>query len=159
MSDPALIKGCKLWDKITEQLKREHPKFYAEPDYEPLKCRIDGDKAEVTVGSSPGHRTHIVLPPEGRVDYYDSDDEVNRVMRDLLADHADLSCETRPLGVTCKGLTKDKIDDVFRVLSMATSMDIRLRRRVQEEGRLPMESEWMEKRFFEEVVKKKKIEE
>jgi len=131
-SNPTLVKACLTWDKLTDKLKTldtpEGSPFYSPVDFEPLKCRIDGNHAEVTVGSSPGHRTHIDLD-EGTVTYYDRDPSVNEVMYDILSKEVGLTCSINVYeGVGCEGLTEDKVKDVFKAISMPTSMDIRLER-------------------------------
>jgi hypothetical protein len=123
-----------VWDKLTTKLNHkktpENRDFYLEEDYENLKCRIDGNHAEVTVGSSPGHKTHITLEPlepeGGRVEYYDNDGNVNVVMHKILSD-VGLDCWLNLYsGVSCKGLRDDKVRDVFKAVAMPTSMDVRL---------------------------------
>jgi len=155
-SNQKLIEGCLLWDKITRELQKAvvttragvliHPEIdlrdlapegsqiYSERDYAPLACRIDADKAEMTVGSSPGHAVHIELD-RGSVRYYDTDTAVNEIMKDLFEAEADLKCKVSVDGVDCEGL-KSKIGEpergylpqiraLFRVLAMPTSMDTR----------------------------------
>lgn len=135
-SDLELIRACKLWDKITSMAHAnefEMPESlehagtnqpYAGVDYTPLQCRIDGKKAELTVGSSPGHKVHVDLA-EKILEYYDNDAEPNQVMNDLL-EEAGLKCETEHEGVKCKGVTQNNVQAVFKVLAMPTSMDFRL---------------------------------
>ena len=84
MSEPELIRACKLWDKITTKMHNgEYPmpdeldhnsngRPYTSGDYNPLRCRIDGKKAELTVGSASGHRAHVDLEKK-TVNYYDAD--------------------------------------------------------------------------------------
>jgi hypothetical protein len=136
MSEIELIRACKLWDKITEKMNNgdypmpealEHTgsnRPYSSGDFSPLKCRIDGQKAELTVGSAEGHRVHVDLE-EKKLEYYDTDEGPNQVMKDLLED-AGLKCEVEHDGVFCKGLKKENVQEVFKVLAMPTSMDYRL---------------------------------
>lgn len=139
-SNPKLIEGCLLWDKITRELglaawferakinlkdlRPEGSEIYSDRDYAPLACRIDGDKAEMTVGSSPGHATHILLD-RGEIRYYDTDRAVNEIMKDLLEAEANVKCTVLEGGVDCEGLKEEKLKALFRVLSMPTSMDLR----------------------------------
>jgi len=130
VANPILVEGCRVWDELTDKLeKTETPElypFYMESDYEPLNCKIIGNHAEVIVGSSPGHKTHIDLT-EGTVNYYDNDRTVNKAMYEILHKEIGLPCTIAPLqGVFCKKLTSDKVKDVFKAISLATSMDIRL---------------------------------
>lgn len=147
-SNPKLIEACLLWDKITRELQEDfgaprlnlsdlRPRdsaIYSDRDYAPLACRIDGDKAEVTVGSSPGHATHILLD-RGNIRYYDTDRAVNEIMKDLLEEEVNVKCTVLEGGVDCEGL-KSKVGEpqrgylpqlkaLFRVLTMPTSMDLR----------------------------------
>jgi len=139
-SNPKLIEACLFWDKITEalmslekggkvdlsNLRPAGNYIYSENDYRPLACRIDGNVAQVTVGSSPGHATHIVLEEgAGRIAYYDVDKTVNEIMKGLLESEANMECTVVEGGVDCKGLKEDKLKDLFRVLAMPTSMDLR----------------------------------
>lgn len=133
----ALIMACKLWDKVTTKahdgdyelpellnhFTRNHP--YSEGDYKPLKCRITGNVAELTVGSASGHKAHVDLEKK-TVEYYDSDRQPNEVMRDLFEEEAGLKCKLDSDGVKCTGLKKTNVGDVFKVLAMPTSMDFRL---------------------------------
>jgi hypothetical protein len=134
MSDPNLIKGCRLWDKITTKIyhkgykipkiiDRYHDTGYAEGDFQALGCRIDGKKAELTVGSSVGHKAHVNLEKK-TVDYYDHRSVNNRVMW-LLLKSFKLQCKRDDQGVHCKGLTPAKARGVFKAFAMPTSMDFR----------------------------------
>jgi hypothetical protein len=126
-NNPRLIEACKKWDRLTELFRKLE--LYAYEDYKPLFCTIRGNKAEVVVGSSPGHKTHIDLDNK-TLEYYDTDVEVNASMRKHLED-AGLSCNVmtgegeRALGVTCTGVNEKNVEEVFRKLAAATSMDIR----------------------------------
>lgn len=141
-----LIQGCRLWDlTTTKAFKGDYPippmiarfkdiyspnkpvSLYAPHDYSALECRILNDKvAEVTVGSSEGHRTHIDLAKK-TVQYYDGNYERRKLMIKLF----------KVVGITCKqvegsssikctGIKSSKINDVYRVLTMPTSGDYRM---------------------------------
>lgn len=136
MSDPELIRACKLWDKITTKMNNKEYEMpdelnhvgenrpYTSGDYSPLKCTIDGKTAELTVGSSVGHRVHVDLEKKELL-YYDNDSQPNQVMNDLL-EEAGLKCEVEHLGVRCSGVDDENVQEVFKVLAMPTSMDYRL---------------------------------
>lgn len=135
-SDTALILACKLWDKITdkmhegayeipENVDRFGGQAYSEGDYKPLQCRITGKQAELTVGSSSGHKAKVDLD-KGTIEYFDDDDEPNQTMKELFEEDARLRCETPGDGVKCTGVTKKNVDEVFKILAMPTSMDFRL---------------------------------
>lgn len=93
-SDSNLVKACKLWDKITTKMynrKYKVPEFtalrssgnvnvaYDEGDYSPLNCNVTDKKAELTVGSSGGHKAHVDLE-DGSLHYFDSDTEPNLIV-------------------------------------------------------------------------------
>lgn len=136
MSEPELIRACKLWDKITEKMNKgeyvmpdaldhnANGRPYTSGDFQPLQCRIDGQKAELTVGSASGHKAHIDLA-EKKLEYYDTDELPNEVVKDLL-ESVGLKCRKDSDGVKCQGLTKGNVQAAFKVLAMPTSMDFRL---------------------------------
>ena len=89
-SNPKLINACKLWDLVTTKayrgdytvpndIARWRNQLYSPGDYEELKCRIDGDSAELTVGASTGHRAHVNLRAK-TLEYYDPRNYNNRVI-------------------------------------------------------------------------------
>lgn len=135
-SNPDLIKACVLWDKITEKMNKGEYKMpsslnhlangkpYSSGDFTPLSCRIDGEKAELTVGSAAGHKVHVDLK-DGKLNYYDTDRDPNSVIKDLLEDEG-LKCRIESDGVKCEGVTKKNVQSAFKVLAMPTSMDFRL---------------------------------
>ena len=157
-ANPDLIRGCKVWDRLTEELFDTYgTQLYARVDYEPLDCAIVDDEAEVTVGSSPGHKTHIDLK-KGRVEYYDKDDSVNRVMERLFEEIAGLNCTVREEeGVFCEGLTPDKVEDTFKVLAAPTTMDIRIERCVEWTDKSEEECMEREFKFWKEKLARKVI--
>jgi hypothetical protein len=121
-TNPRLIELCRLWDKVTEEVRRMG--LYAEGDYIPLLCRMDGDKAELRVGGAPGHVTHFDVR-ERRLEYYDTDEPVNRVMHRLLTERAGGKCRLEPReGVFCEEV--GDLEEAFKVLGLATSMDFRI---------------------------------
>lgn len=136
---PELILACKLWDKITTKARNGEYEMpdelnhygknlpYSSGDYSPLQCRIDGDKAELTVGSATGHRVHVDVGKK-ILEYYDNDQAPNEVVRDLL-EEAGLDCKIdHGEGVKCTKLSKENVQAVFKVLAMPTSMDFRIDR-------------------------------
>lgn len=135
-SDPDLIKACMLWDKITTKMHNggyempeelEHAgtnQPYSSGDYNPLQCRITGKQAELTVGSSTGHKAKVDLEKE-TLEYFDNDEDPNEAMKQLL-EGAGLECETSDDGVKCEGVKKENVQEVFKVLAMPTSMDFRI---------------------------------
>lgn len=121
-TNPKLVEACRVWDWLTERLSRD---LYEIDDYEALSWYSFDDKAEIRVGSSPGHKTHLDLK-KGELKYYDTDLEVNKVMAWLLEVAAGLDCTWLSEGVECGGLTEDKLEAVAKVLAAPTSMDYRL---------------------------------
>lgn len=137
-SNPNLVKACQIWDTITtdlhnqeysmpHQLEHNGPnRPYSGGDYSPLKCIVIDKQAELTVGSSSGHRVHVDLR-SGTLDYYDNDEKPNEVMRDLLNEtNADCEIMENGEGVTCKNVSENNVVPIFKVLAMPTSMDYRL---------------------------------
>lgn len=136
-ADLDLIKACKLWDKITTKANNgeyEMPeelnhygrnKPYSHGDYSPLQCRITGKVAELTVGSATGHKAKVDLARKV-VEYFDNDNDPNETMKQLFEEDARLECDKNYDGVKCTGVTKENVDNVFRILAMPTSMDFRL---------------------------------
>lgn len=133
MAHSALVRACLVWDRLTDKLNKtktpEDRNFYLAEDFQRLQCRIEGNRAEVTVGSSPGHKVHIKIeeqPPFGTIHYHDVDNDVNEVMYKIFTDIG-LNCELkRHVGVFCEGVRDDNVREVFKALAMATSMDIRI---------------------------------
>lgn len=137
-SNPKLVKACQTWDTITTDLHNQEYSMphqlehvgpnrpYSGGDYLPLKCIVMDNQAELTVGSSSGHRVHVNLR-SGTLDYYDNDEKPNEVVRDLL-NETDADCEIMENGegVTCKNVSEKNVVPVFKVLAMPTSMDFRL---------------------------------
>ena len=119
---------CTLWDRYTEENNKD--KLYAYDDYAYLKGWVVGNKVYIRVGSAGGHRAFVDLK-SGKLDYYDHDREVNETMKEML-ESAGLSCKFLPdnEGVECTGVTKDKLKPVAAALSLATSMDMRIGRRI-----------------------------
>jgi hypothetical protein len=122
-TNPKLVELCRLWDRLTDRLKEMGLMF--EDDYRALFCRMEGDRAEMRVGGAMGHTTHVDLK-ERTISYYDTDDDVNAVMKRLFEEMAGARCELSPKeGVLCTDV-KD-FEGAFKAISFATSMDYRMR--------------------------------
>ena len=125
-ADPILVDACKVWDRLTETFNELG--LYEADDYEELRAVVRGRKAELRVGSAPGHRTHIDLDT-GTLRYYDDDLKVNQIFNRLLGDiKRGPKChvvENEVLGVFCSHVSEDNIKDVMRCLATVTSMDMR----------------------------------
>ena len=121
-TNPVLVKLCRVWNRLVDKLKEMGLMF--EDDYRALICRMEGDRAEMRVGSAAGHTTHVDLK-ERTIAYYDTDDDVNEVMKRLFEGLAGAKCELAPReGVLCSGV-KD-FEGAFKALAFATSMDYRI---------------------------------
>ncbi|MEZ0345216.1 MAG: hypothetical protein ABWK01_01525 [Infirmifilum sp.] len=123
-AEESLMKACEIWDKATTEIDNEYT-LYEPEDYDALRAVIMGKKAYFKVGDAPGHDTLIDLG-RGRLEYYDRDYSVNRVMSTLFEEEAGLSCKVHDMGVTCEGVNPSNVDKVALALSFATSMDFRL---------------------------------
>jgi len=117
------VTACKLWSRATVEL--EAMRLYEEEDAGALGAYTVDAKVFMRVGSSPGHRTLVDLE-RGRVEYYDTDADVNKIVHQLLTEQG-LRCEMIPdRGVFCGGLTRDRLPHAMAILAAATSMDFRL---------------------------------
>lgn len=128
-----LREGCRLWDRITtkahnhgyaipKEINRHEGSLYSSGDYNVLQCKIQGALAELTVGSSTGHKAKVNLDNH-TLEYYDPRNYNNWTMWTILKP---LKCKRDDAGVHCTGIkTKAQILHVFRALSMPTSMDFR----------------------------------
>lgn len=139
-----LIAACRIWDKATDKaMKGDYPMpheiarfqnpygsskripLYARGDYDALECTIlDDGKAEVTVGSSEGHTTHVDLKSK-TLEYYDFAATRKKVMMEIF-EFIGLKCIQSEGRVKCEGVTPRRLNNVFRVLAMPTSMDYRI---------------------------------
>ena len=125
-TNPELIKLCKLWDELTEKLKEMG--LYDFMDYNALFCKMEGDKAELRVGGSPGHVAHAYYDRR-RLEYYDNRMYVDEAVKGLMEGRAKAKCEIamemgRVIGVKCEDI-KD-LEEAFKVLAFATSMHARI---------------------------------
>ena len=129
-TNPELIRLCKVWDRLVGELFRME--LYSDEDFEALKCKMEGDEAELRVGSAPGHLTRVNLR-DGSLEYYDEDEVVNEAVKKLMEDRAKAKCEFMVeeaegeeyvYGVRCEDV-KD-LEEAFKVLAFTTSMDIRM---------------------------------
>ncbi len=124
-TDERLIEFAKVLSKAWEY--GDKSLIYAPEDAEALGGICYDNKCELRVGSAEGHRTHVTLrDSEVKVEYYDTDDDVNQVMKKLLEEFGACSCSIEfETGVFCT-CPADRLRDVALVLSLATSMDYRI---------------------------------
>jgi len=125
---PELVELCKAWVDSTNTLYRGGDGIYAPNDYFCLNCVVWGNRAEIRVGSSPGHATHAELVDNTVVvRYYDTDETV----------HAGLTMVADRFGFTPTKhmeeeftefrISLDRAREFFSyVLPSVTSMDLRL---------------------------------
>jgi len=115
---------CLTWHKATEKNWRKI--LYHDEDYHALEGWVVGDKVYLRVGSAEKHRTLVDLE-NGTLEYWDKDMPVNKVLKNLLEKYAGLDCKAHEYGVSCTGVTDKNMEKVALALSMATSMDLRIR--------------------------------
>jgi hypothetical protein len=125
------VEACKEWDEAVSAL--DGWGVYEAADFRELRGFVVDGKVQLRVGSAEGHLAEIDLE-EGVVRYYDTDAPVNRVMGELMARYAGATCEIssdEEAGVSKPSLVCKVRDPkrAARVLALATSMDIRIRRR------------------------------
>jgi len=120
-ANPVLVEICKEWDYFAERSYARG--LYSEEDYEALFAHLGKEEGIFRVGSAAGHATHINLK-EKKVEYYDDDRVVNRIMKKLFEEKG-MSCSYTPEGIECK-FEKLNPREVAKTLAAATSMDLRL---------------------------------
>ena len=128
-ADKDMVDACKEWDETTDKFNKNN--LYLTDDNASLNTICWDKKCEFTVGDSPGHRTHLDLD-KGTVDYYDDDYDVNEGMYKLF-NSVGLKCKVRNEGVSCERLNRKNVKEVAKRLAGATSMDIRLISREDQE--------------------------
>jgi len=122
-TDPRLIRFCKIWDKVTDYFF--DLELYYSRDYERLRCFMEDGRAELRVGSAPGHAARLDLE-KGTFEYYDDDDSVNLILYNMLREKG-FTCRYEPQkGVFCNGV-RENLEELAKALATATSMDLRLR--------------------------------
>jgi len=122
-ADPALVEACRAWSEAERHLYNLG--LVQEDDYGSLSALVKDRKVEVQVGSTAGHKAHIDLE-QGTLEYYDTDDDVNKAM-EMLMEQQGLDCtHIEGEGVKCSGVTPGNVKRVAAKLAAATSMDLRL---------------------------------
>jgi hypothetical protein len=164
-----LVKGCRLWDKLTEKMnngeytipvplrsyKLDGSSGYQSLDYNNLDCRITGNLAEIKVGDADDHKTKIDLTRK-ILDYHDPDDPTNIGVAELLRS-VGLRCQVmESRGVRCTGMTAKKAVMVFKTMVMVPSMDRRMEN-CRAKGASASECRKLELKFFVDTVKKEKL--
>lgn len=111
---------CIAWNKAIYKFKN----LMADSDMRSLKGISYNNRTEFRVGSSPSHSAFIDLESK-ELGYYDDDKEVNRVMAKLFS-LIGLDCKVYDWIVLCSGLDEEKAREAAKILSAATSMDMRM---------------------------------
>lgn len=124
--DRRLIKIAELWDKLTEEQKKE----MIPEDYKALISVLNGRHGTFRVGSSPDHATHIeVKDNEMEIEYHDRDSAVVTTVEEALEKYAKCKCEyDRSEGVLKCKCPIDRENIIASTMASVTSMDIRLER-------------------------------
>ncbi len=122
-ADPWLADLCKRWSGYVER----NGDLYMPEDREALVGVVMDGRASFRVGSSTGHATHVYVEDGGvRVRYYDEDQPVNEIFDEVLSRYC--NCRSLSDGVECWCPKTEEVKDALaRMLSLVTSMDIRIR--------------------------------
>jgi hypothetical protein len=126
-STPAAVESARMWREAVDAYAGWG--LYHEDDYASLVAFVHENKAEFRVGSAEGHATHAEFYPfYARVEYYDTDEEVHRVLM-MIARYLDCTVEGHKYReVTVLSVPRVAFADFFRgVLPFVTSMDFRLK--------------------------------
>jgi len=113
---------CIKWSRNSDILYRNG--LYDPGDYHELRAWVIGNRIYLRVGSAKGHATEIDLDKQ-ELKYYDKDESVINILKQKF-EQVELKCENFEFGMVCKGVTKDKLDKIAKILPFATSMDFRL---------------------------------
>jgi len=146
--DPALKEACEVWNQLVEELHREG--LYTEGNYEALYFRVDDGRAEIRVGETAGHLSHLDLNT-GALEYYDVNDDVKRLAEELLEEKCGLTCEVTPEAVACKEATSENAECISRVMAGLSSARFRIYNQEDWWKEIPEEC-----REIEDIVKREK---
>lgn len=163
-----LVKGCRLWDRITEKMNRgeypmpeelksrklRHGSAYQDLDYDVLACRITANVAEVRVGDADNHKTKIDISRK-MLEYFDPDTEASLGVAELLRSLGLICRVHESRGVFCTGMTPSRAVKVFKAIAMIPSMDRRMEH-CRELGNTGSKCRKLELNFFEQGPKREK---
>jgi len=125
--NPLLAEACLEWERTADEFYDRD--LYSDRDYSNLEAKIIRNKADFTVGSAEGHRTHVDLEKKV-LEYYDTDTSVRRVMKMILEDVSGVSCKDNPdefvLVCDLSGAGDEQVKEAIKMLAAATSADFRL---------------------------------
>ena len=114
-------KFCLTWSKAAEENRRAGR--YEVNDYYNLEGWVVDDRVHLRLGMD---EIAIVDLDAGTLDYWDKDERVSKVLKDVLEEYAGLHCTLLRNNISCRGVSDKNMDKVALALSMATSMDDRL---------------------------------
>jgi hypothetical protein len=120
-ADPELLEAVKTWARASNKLFLKAS--YMPQDYFALTAVALEDYGWIRVGSATGHATHI-KHPKWTIEYHDVDANVNRTLARLYKD-AGFRAEQTHYGVVITA-PPGKLDKALAILSLSTSMDIRI---------------------------------
>jgi len=120
------VKLCMAWGDAVE--KYNEFGIYDGGDFSELRCVVVSNSADIRVGSSPGHATHVEIMAHGiTATYYDTDEIVNRVISRLAESYGIRIERMDPRQYVAMFIPHDKAAAFAQaVLPFATSMDLRL---------------------------------
>jgi len=128
-TNPELIKLCQLWDKLTEELNKMG--LFDKEDYEVLRCKAEGNEAEVTVGVEDSGSPLIadIYYDKRKLEYYDEYEDVDRIVKKLMEQRAGARCDFMRedediVGVSCEDIRN--FEEAFKVLGSITSSAYRM---------------------------------
>ncbi|MEM3958523.1 MAG: hypothetical protein QXO47_10030 [Thermoproteota archaeon] len=129
-ASPEAKRACEAWSKAVTY-NRRFPSYYSSVDLSQILGHAVDNTVQLRVGSSPNHMLHINLDT-GSLRYYDSDEDVNKLMSDLWSSIG-LKCHVESGsvlddGVVCGGVTDENIEKAAIVASFATSLDLYISR-------------------------------
>lgn len=125
---PELVELCKAWRSSANVLYKGGDGIYAGEDYLSTYCVVWGNRAELRVGSSPGHATHVELTDDRVVvRYYDTDEVVHLVLAKIAERFGFAPTKHKPREYTEFRMPLKHADRFFSyVLPSATTMDLRI---------------------------------
>jgi hypothetical protein len=124
--NPVLLDAAIGWRKTLTKLYELG--LAEEMDYSPTKAVIITDRAELTVGSAPGHAVHVKISDNDiTAIYYDKDESVHKVLISV-AEKLGVDVIAHEVGeYTTFSVPADKHYLLFKcILPFATSLDIRI---------------------------------
>jgi hypothetical protein len=134
-----LVEGAKTWAKILTTIHKYE--VVSDNDYYPTIAIVSGSRAEIVVGSTPGHTTHVEVG-DGVVEatYYDTDEKVHSVLIEVAKALGVKVVEHKEREYTVFSAPVGDSQPIFKMLPFATSLDFRI------------ESDWSQKQFWSGLI-------